>query len=301
MRTEGSDLIIPVYLNQRIVFDIIAMLQDGISAVTKVSSTQTAATEDDRRYGAEFGLSKALASLLRIGISGGRDLKKEEGKEVTLGQEKVHTPASLFHKLRGILAAQNKLLQVDSGFTPTAGQIVEFSASLHKNPLVQTMDSMAALMDIVITFEGGQHHPKGQQKEKKQPKSESRRTKEQIAAFSENLKSGDTVDIVSGALTCDYKAVITLETEYLNDPTMSDLVEGQFEVLGKVIRVITKDQPGSISLLRKTPLMMIPESIMGELLGSLSKLSDEEGFQLPKLEWKMAGPVFQVIPIAIFA
>ena len=33
---HDPDLIIPVYLNQRVVFDLVAMLQDGIATVTKV-------------------------------------------------------------------------------------------------------------------------------------------------------------------------------------------------------------------------------------------------------------------------
>jgi hypothetical protein len=37
---KEDDLIIPVYLNQRIVFDLVAMLQGGIAAVTQVSQTQ---------------------------------------------------------------------------------------------------------------------------------------------------------------------------------------------------------------------------------------------------------------------
>ena len=31
-------MIIPAYLNQRIVFDLIAMLQDGLSTVTRITS-----------------------------------------------------------------------------------------------------------------------------------------------------------------------------------------------------------------------------------------------------------------------
>ena len=37
---HDPDLIIPVYLNQRFVFDLVAMLQDGIATVTKVVKTE---------------------------------------------------------------------------------------------------------------------------------------------------------------------------------------------------------------------------------------------------------------------
>jgi hypothetical protein len=39
MSNKINNLIIPAYLNQRIVFDLIAMLQDGLSTVTRITST----------------------------------------------------------------------------------------------------------------------------------------------------------------------------------------------------------------------------------------------------------------------
>ena len=66
MNTESDELIIPVYLNQRIVFDLIAMLQDGMSTVTRVSSSEESKSVDNQRYGTSFGLGQALSSLLKF-------------------------------------------------------------------------------------------------------------------------------------------------------------------------------------------------------------------------------------------
>jgi len=38
---ESDDLIIPVYLNQRVVFDLVAVLQNGIASVTQISQTHS--------------------------------------------------------------------------------------------------------------------------------------------------------------------------------------------------------------------------------------------------------------------
>lgn len=296
MNQQDYDLIIPVYLNQRIVFDLIAMLQGGISTVTKVASIDTTQNDDQRRYGADFGLSKALSSLLKITVGGSREIKKGEGKETKIDQEKVHTPASLFYTVRRELKQEGKLIIVDPSYKPISGAMVEFSASLHRNPFIQTMDSMLAVMDMAIAFEGDVQKGTGQ----KPSKNPNYLIKEQMANFTQKLKSGETVDIVSDLLPCGYKAVITLELEYLNDPAMSDLVDGQFNVLGKIIRVINNNETGAINLLRKTAFTVMPKSILGEMRSKFRAVSLEHGLQLPELEWEAKGPVFHLLPVAIF-
>lgn len=297
MEINKNGLIIPVYLNQRIVFDIIAMLKGGISTVTRVARIETDAKSDQRRYGAEFGLSKALSSLLRINVSGERDVKKEGGSEMKLDQEKVHTPASLFQNLRQILLDKEALSIMDESFSPQHHQLIEFTASLQRNPLIQTMDSFISIMEMAIMFESDTQPGKS----KKQTLDQNKKIKKQMENFLEKLKSGDTVDIVTNVLPCKYRAVITLETEYLNDPTMSDLVEGQFKTLGKVIRVIEEGTDDTISLIRKTSLSMMPESILENMMDGFLQLSANQGFKIPEMEWKLKGPVIQIIPIAIFA
>jgi len=293
---RNADLIIPVYLNQRIVFDLIAMLQNGISTITRVSSIESTAQEDARRYGAAFGLSQALSSLLRIDVSGGMDKKTTGSKGVHQNEERVHTPSSLLQKLREILKEENKIKLVDKEYKPESGDIVEFRAFLRRNPLIQTMDMFVGLMDMAIVFSGQPKH----KAEKRAKPDDNRKIKNQMEKFLETLKAGNTVDIISDILESGHRAVITLEEEYLNDPTMADLVDGQFKVMGKIIRVVP-DENNSISLVRKTALSAMSQAFLTEGLSHLSSLSEEQGFSLPQMEWEIKGPVIQVLPVAIFA
>lgn len=293
-----NELIIPVYLNQRIVFDMIAMLQGGIATVTRVTSTESSLNSDKQQYGATFGLNKALSTLLKIDVSGNRQKKKEDSLGTQTNEEKVHTPASMFQMLRKSLVAENKLIFIDEKYKPEIRHIVEFTAPLRKNPIIQTMDALIGVMDMAILFsqETPQHH-KGQ---KPKGPDTNKMIKGQMEQFLESLKAGDTVDIVTDTLSCGYKAVITLEREYLNDPTMSDLVDGHFNVLGKVIRVINDDQD-SINLIRKTAVSAMPENILNTAFSGFSELSKTQGFKIPSLELETKGPVLQVLPIAIFS
>jgi hypothetical protein len=290
-----NDLIITVYLNQRIVFDLIAILQDGMSTVTRVSSSEETKNGDTQRYGAAFGLSQALSSLLKIDVSGDRSKAREDssGKQTT--EERVHTPSSLFQKLRSTLSSDNKIEVVTDKYRPQPGHIVEFGTSLRRNPLIHAMDTFAQLFDMALAFEAVPM--KGTNKNKP---NEFTKLKSQVLSFSEMLKAGDTVDIVSDELPCGHKAVITLDTEYLNDPTMADLVDGQFQVVGKVIRVIN-DSTESVSLLRKAAVGAMNEQVLAPVFQQFGLAVAAGNIDLPPIEWKIKGPVVQIIPIAIFA
>lgn len=291
---EADDLIIAVYLNQRVVFDLIAMLQDGMSTVTRISSSESNKGSDTQRYGAAFGLSQALSSLLKIDVSGERAKTREGTSGIEKSEERVHTPSSLFQKLRSTLKAKNKIVLVDAKYKPQAGDIVEFSASLKRNPLVQVMDTFSQIFDMALAFSD-----QPQKSSKKSPLNDFAKLKSQIKSFSEMLKAGDTIDLVSDGLACGHKAVVTLDEEYLNDPTMADLVDGQFKVVGKVIRAIS-DPSGSVNLLRKGAVGAMNKQMLEAAFEHLTT-DVSASFDLPKIEWEIQGPVIQVVPIAIFA
>lgn len=292
----SQELIVPVYLNQRMVFDLLAMLEGGLSRVTRVVSSEQTKSTDERRYGAEFGLSKALSTLLRIDISGGRVGGTSAEKGLTKEEDRVHTPASLFHRLRARLKEGDMLCTFDGGYRPRVSDIVEFSGLMVRNPLIQTMDAFIAFGEMVSVFEEGTRASS-----KKGQKPETPRTLKQMKAFQEVLKGGDTIDMVAKQIGDGHcQAVMTLEMEYLNDPTMSDLVDGTFTVAGKVTRTVD-EASGSISLLRKSALAVMPSAQLKQMADSLGELSQVQGFNLPGMEWELKGPAFQVLPIAIFA
>jgi hypothetical protein len=293
-------LIIPVYLNQRIVFDLMAMLQDGLAMVTKISESETLRGTEERRYGAAFGLNKAFSTLLKIDVSGEAKKIGEDATQTAKSEERIHTPASLLYKLRKKLIETNNLLIVDSNFTPETGQLIEFKTVLNRNPLIQTMDAFIKVINLAKIFiEENQAKNKGQS-HKTNPKGENEKISNQMEEFRKELKAGDTVDIVSNDLEFRYRAVITLENEFLNDPSMSDLVDGTFQVIGKIIRVIPSSDK-KISLIRKTAFSAMPEEVLKNTFGPLSALGATQGFGIPELKWDIEGPVLHVIPLAIFS
>ncbi len=289
-------LIVPVYLNQKFVFDLLAMLQGGISTVTSVTEASKSAKSDGEKISAGFGLSEALSTLLKIDLSGTRDKSSGNEEASTFSQERVHTPASLFFQLRNILIDKGYLRESTGGELPKAGDFVEFEGYLRRNPIVETIDSLAEMMDMAEMFAEKLQPQKG----KPNQISENKKIKQQMMLFSSALKAGSTIDLTSKSLTAGYTAVVTVETGFLNDPLMSDLVDGQFKVIGKVIRSVDGSSE-SISLLRKTALSKMPSNLMREVFGHLSALGSEQGFGIPELKLEIDGPAIQILPIAIYA
>jgi hypothetical protein len=275
---------------------MIAMLEGGISTVTRISSMESSAKGDDRRYGAAFGLSQALSSLLKIDISGEKSQKKDDSMALKKDLERVHTPSSLMQSLRIRLKEEERVTLVEKNYHPEAGNIIEFKAFLRRNPLIQTMDAFVGLMDLAIMFEDNKKQPGARRGEP----GENVKIRKQMDKFLQILRSGDTIDIVSDVLESGHRAVITLEQEYLSDPTMADLVDGQFTILGKIIRVVAETN-SAISLFRKSPLSAMPKVVLEQALLPFSKLSKEQGFSIPEPEWEITGPAMHILPISIFA
>lgn len=301
---ESSELIIPVYLNQRVVFDLIAMLRGGISTVTRISSSEENKEVDNRRYGSAFGLSQAFSSLLKIDVSGDRLKASEEKAGTQKSEERVHTPASLFQQLRSTLKTEKKIIVIDSTYVPSSGQIIEFSASLRRNPMIQTMNIFTELVDMAVAFgdeeKADSSKNSGKNRNRRDSPNNSEKGRKRVQKILELLKTGDTIDILSDNLDCGYKAVITLEEEYLNDPTMADLVDGQFKVVGKITRAIS-DSEDSVSLLRKAAIGVMSNEVLSEEFSRWSSLAASIKVKIPRIEWEVQGPAIQVIPIAIFA
>jgi len=292
-----SGLLIPVYLNQRMVFDLVAMLQGGISTVTRVSELSQERTSTERDVGGAFGLTNAFASLLKIGLSATRRQASGGESGRTAEEERVHTPASLFFALRRLLS-EKEFLHRDGTEAPRTGMFLEFSATLNRNPVIEVMDALHQMLSMAELFTEPEQ-PRASRHQKGPKPFPKKNPVNQIEQFREMLRTGETTDLTTGALQSGHRAVVTLETQYLNDPSMGDVVDGTFTVVGKVTRVLAAGE-GSVSLIRKTALGRMPQALLDQLLEGLNELSSAQGFALPTIEWQIKAPVVQILPVAIY-
>lgn len=291
-------LIVPVYLNQKIVFDLLAMLQGGISTVTSVTASSSNKKSGSEKMSARFGLSEAFSTLIKIDFSGSKDKSTGDEQSSSSSQERVHTPASLFFQLRNLLLDKKYLKEPLGNELPKAGDFVEFEGFLKRNPIVETIDSLVAVMGVAESFKDNAQSKKGSRASSRP--SEDKKIKEKMTHFSNSLKAGNTIDLTSESLKGGCTAVVTVDVGFLSDPLMSDLVDGQFKIIGKVIKSVN-DESDSIDLLRKTAFSKMSPEIMSKVLGGLSSLGKDQGFNIPELKMEIKGPAIQILPIAIYA
>lgn len=297
-------LLVPVYLNQKLVFDLLAMMQDGISTVTTVSTSQHARDLTENSISGGFGLSEALSMLMKVDLSATTKDSKTHGADESRSEDRVHTPASLLYKLRSTLASKGQLVEDAASSHVYPGQFIEFAATLRRNPAVEVFDSLGELMalsQVFITDRSGSHnkpHKRGEGGKEKQNRAS--KIIKQIKVLSESIKAGGTIDLIANRAVDNFAVVIPVESKYLNDPNMSDLVDGQFNVLGKVIRRIESNDE-SISLIRKAAISKMPRANLENMFDAINALGELQGYEIPEIVWEMPGPAFQVIPIAVYA
>lgn len=291
-----NKLIVPVYLNQSIVFDLIAMLQGGISTVTTVNQTSNDNTSESQKASAQFGLNSAFSTLLKIDFSAQKNSTHANSKEKATAEERIHTPASLFYQLRNILIEKNVLKTITEEPHPQPGDFIEFEGVLTKNPIIGAIDDFSQLIELALKFDTTPNNKKG----KPGNPNELQILKKQMDDLSTSLKASKTIDLTSTLPNNSCRVVITCNTDYLSDPNMSNLADGKFFILAKVTRTI-ESQSESISLIRNTAISKMPKHRLEQLKSGLNNLSNTEGFEIPEVTWNIDGPAIQVIPVAIYA
>ena len=95
------------------------------------------------------------------------------------------------------------------------------------------------------------------------------------------------------------KTVLSTNLEYFNDSNASEIIDGEFRILGKVVRVVDTESETTINLLRRTAFGRFNSQVFDEL-GEATEGVEEAGIDLPDFITEIEGPAIQVIPVAIF-
>jgi len=95
----------------------------------------------------------------------------------------------------------------------------------------------------------------------------------------------------------EIKVVLTTKSDFFTPGGEAEIIDGEFLILGKVIRVIRSDE--SINLLRKTTFGRFKEDTLNKLVSGFEGF-ENAGYRIPELITEIKAPAFQVIPIAIF-
>jgi hypothetical protein len=105
---------------------------------------------------------------------------------------------------------------------------------------------------------------------------------------------GETVSLPTIAV------VLTIDRAFISDPTLADLVDGEYTVLGKVTRVLGNDSHDEINILRKTGLGRMSAESATTIIKAFNELA-KSTMNMPNIAGIVQPPALQAIPLAIFA
>ena len=297
---KPSDLPVVQYLNQRITFDLLAVLEDGFSQFKTLETQYSDSSSTRSSAGGRIGSN---LPFLGIRLGGNMSESEKDSQNQLEKQELVHTPSSLFAKLRSELYGRhlvNHIRNPESLANITEGNFVEFQATLHGIQVVEILQALELLMSFGETFDDDSNKSprtgKGPKARRNNASQQQNKTLQQIKAISKAIQRDGSRDLVARVGTMS--PILTVEDDCFTDPSMNDVLDGKFRVFGKVTRVIT-DESESINLLRMSPLGRFPK-VVDEFVQAMLTAGDL-GFEGGVPETSISGPTFQVIPIAIFA
>lgn len=294
-----NKLTLPIYLNQKYVFDLLAIIDNGFSQFETIKTGQTKSDSEKDNLKGEVGISNVFA-FLKFGFSGENITDKSNSSNEEVSKEKIHTPNSLFSKLRNYLH-DNKSITTEKFLSSNPGDFVEIKLSLKKNPLIDALDSFSSLMKMVILFDDKNSVPNNKGHQKQSPsKNPNQKILDQLDSLSNQLKVEGSLDLIGTSTDGEnFKVVLTLDRAFLGDLSLSDIADGHFSVLGKITRVIQEESNNSVNLLRKTSLSKLNQNLLDQMFSGFSQLG-EYGIQDLDIETEIKAPVIQLIPIAIF-
>lgn len=191
-------MIIPVYLNEKIVLDMLAIIEDGFSTVSEVTSSHE--NERDTTHKANVGIAanNILSKLVKIQFEGDVSTEKKNNDISQSKSEKVHTSVSLLSKLRkylvedGILASSDTA-EIDVSKIQT-GDFIEITGELQKNPMIDFFERFISIFKMADIFA---ETPKlGNKTQATKAKSEEQKILKQINEFLGELNTSGTIDFI---------------------------------------------------------------------------------------------------------
>lgn len=271
-------LLIPVYINEKIVLDMLAVMEDGFSTVSQVSYTEHKQRENSQKLEAEISPADSIWSkFFKIDLTGELSHSGNKEEEENISKEKIHTNVSLLSKFLAFLTRENILKYKFDVSRMKIGDFIEVEGELQKNPLIDCMDRIADIFRMIEIFSS--EPALGNKTQAKQKRQQDQTVLKQIQSFTSELKHSGTVDFILS----DEKGTVVLsaQEQYLSNDNISEILGGRFKVLGKVI-AICKDNTESIDLLRKTTLSILSDNILTNIFATFQ--GDEfKQFRFPEL------------------
>lgn len=283
-KIDKNKLTIPIYLNTKIVFDMLAALEDGFSEVKNIQTSNMKI--HDEEVDANIGTSNKFA-FLNIGLSARKSFGRKKDEVVI--EKKTHTPVSLFQKLMSCLEEADLIKTSINDME--VGDFAVMRGTLKTNPLIDMLSSIKEMANLVELFADNKNS-----KTKAQKIMENKKFESQIGGLINGLQVDGKKDIICDS--DDVRIILTTDESYFLNNNMSEITEGEYKVIGKVIKICLTD--GEISLLRNTFFSKLKLDRMKEFQEFFNDDALMPFVGSDKVVTTIEAPVMMMIPIAIY-
>ncbi len=286
-------LTIPIYLNTKIVFDMLATIDDGFSQVCSIEMSSSKNSES--KNGAILGTGNFFG-LLNFGVQHKNKKNLKAGETVQIN--KTHTPVSLFHKLQDYLDSMGAIKREYDKFE--VGDFVEIQGNFRNNPLIEVLNGFKEFVKLSEVFPEDHIESNKQKKGSKKKNFSNKKTYTQIDALLASLQAENMTDIICEAIDNgnDYKVVLPSDINYFINNNIYEITDGKYQVFGKVVQVYNTE--GEISLLRNTVFARLSSDKVEEFAQQLYDSNSDNFLKEDSFAFAVKAPAIMIVPIAIY-
>ncbi len=291
-----KEVIIPFYLNQRIIYDTLAIINDGFTELYNVSNSNNNCNNIEGNINAKLDTSGNPLTFMSTNISG--DLKSVKNTEEESKKEfkKVHTPTSLFSKIYEYLENYKKIKKINSEDDIKelqCGDFVEFHTKLSINTTEEMFRKMRKMCNIGEIFTSFGDNSK-------QVKSSEQIFRNIGKKIEELIKyldiQNERIKYLTGKIE-NKNIVIKIDKNNIIDADYEQINNGNFRIIGKVLEIVNEDE--TVSLNRESVLGLIKQEGLNPIKEAFKALGDTM-FDVPEeIIDEIKGKTIIVIPIVI--
>jgi len=282
-------LIHPIYLDVPMMVSFAAAIEGGVAFDSEVTQTNDSKAAKKSSFKGKFGLSSLFESLFEADVESQAESTKDISTSQVRKEQRAHTEASIAILLYDALEKHPGFLSKPGSTEELAamehGSLIELSGQLQKNAI----DAMIDAIDV-STIMGSMAGDSVKNNVKKSLGGIRK------ALHDDRSRTPLSNVILRCATPMDLTAIVTLRTENLRDLTLSELHKNTVRVLGKITRLVGKDE--TMSPFENYGMSMMNPDILSEIFSGIQSSSEQVRIELGDVSIK--GPAIQILPLMVF-
>lgn len=253
---KKENLTIPVYLDEQIVMDLIATIDDGFSEFYTIETTKNKGIGTEVNANGQGKVLKLFKAKMDLSHS------RESTNGTKKQESKVQTVVSMFHNLKQYLNQNGFIEKNNKEFKN--GDFIELQGEFSINPLIDLLNTFSNFFEMSGVINKASNTSKAKNKRTEALKDV--QIESQIKGLIKVFETDGKIDVIchSG----DKTFIIPSKKEFFTDGKGDVIRTGNFRMLGKIVKICSEKE--NISLLRDTKIGKLKSSILDTAIESFN-------------------------------